>query len=166
MSTDSNPPPIKSRPKGRWRSNLQALALIAVAMVLIIAFSLFLVWLPLPMRKASVPSELTQFTPGITAFYRYDLGGFIDTEYLWRIEAPPTTIAAVAHQLKLLPTNTVPSTFYAMSPIGWPDSLPTDAEAFQSKDFLGDARGQDGVHYFLLHDKRQGKAYVWVKQNF
>jgi hypothetical protein len=121
-------------------------------LVLISAFTMLLVSIPHPMKKASVPTHLTQFEQDIAAFYHYDLGGFIDSEELWRIEASPT--------------NSVPPTFYAMSPIGWPDALPPGGEAFQSTGFVGDDRGHDGMHYFLLHDKQQGKAFVWVKQNF
>jgi len=157
-------PPVP--PKHGLHSTLRKLGVLLGGFALIFVFALLLVRIPLPMKKAPVPTELTQFERNITAFYHYDLGGFIDSEFLWRIEAAPDTIAEIVQRLKLFQTNAVPTAFYKMSPIGWPDSLPADAGAFQSIGFVGDGRGHDGMHYFLLHDKHQGKAYVWVKYNF
>ncbi len=31
---------------------------------------------------------------------------------------------------------------------------------------MDDARGDDGSHYFLLHDTARSRAYVLVKKNF
>jgi hypothetical protein len=142
---------------------------IGVLIVLLVAiFVLLSVYtqIPKPMKAAALPRELSTFGQTVTSFQHYDLGGFIDSEYLWRIEAPASTIQAIIQQKQMSQTNTVPSAFYDMAVIGWPDSLPANAEAFQSRGFLGDARGQDGMHYFLLHDKQKGQAYVWVKNNF
>jgi hypothetical protein len=102
----------------------------------------------------------------VTAFYRYDRGGFIDHEWLWRIDAKPEGIAMVVSGLGLRSTNTVPQGFWRMAPHYWPRSMPAGGEAFQSPMFSGDSRGPDGAHYFLIHDKAQNRAFVWVKDNF
>ena len=102
----------------------------------------------------------------VTAFYRYDRGGFIDHEYLWRIDATPEAMALVVSGLGLHSTNTVPRDFWRMPPHYWPRSMPAGGVAFQSSMFSGDSRGPDGAHYFLVHDKTQRRAFVWVKDNF
>ncbi len=102
----------------------------------------------------------------VTAFYRYDRGGFIDHEWLWRIDAKPETVALVVSGLRLRSTNAVPRDFWRMPPHYWPRSMPSDGEAFQSPMFSGDSRGPDGAHYFLVHDKAQSRAFAWVKDNF
>jgi hypothetical protein len=102
----------------------------------------------------------------VTAFYRYDRGGFIDRESLWRIDAKPEVMALVVSGLGLSSTNVVPRDFWGMPPHYWPRSMPDGGEAFKSPLFTGDSRGPDGSHYFLVHDKAQGRAFVRVKDNF
>lgn len=102
----------------------------------------------------------------VTAFYRYDRGGFIDHEWLWRIDATPEAMALLVSGLGLRSTNAVPRDFWRMPPHYWPRSMPPGGEAFQSPMFEGESRGQDGSHYFLVHDKTQSRAFVWVKDNF
>lgn len=102
----------------------------------------------------------------VTAFYRYDRGGFIDHEWLWRIDATPRAMALIVSGLGLRSTNAVPPDFWRMPPHYWLRSMPAGGEAFQSPMFSGDSRGPDGAHYFMVHDKAQGRAFVWVKDNF
>ena len=102
----------------------------------------------------------------VTAFYRYDHGGFIDHEWLWRIDATPEAMALVVSGLGLHSTNAVPRDFWRMPPHYWPRAMPAGGVAFQSSMFSEDTRGPDGAHYFLVHDKTQSRAFVWVKDNF
>ena len=103
---------------------------------------------------------------GVAAFYRYDLGGFIDHAWLWRIDAKPDIVALVVSSLRLQSTNAVPPQFWRMPPYYWPRAMPPDGEAFQSLAFSADSRGPDGEHYFLVHDKTQDRAFIWLKSNF
>jgi len=75
-------------------------------------------------------------------------------------------MALVVSGLGLRSINAVPRGFWRMPPHYWPRSMPTGGEAFQSPMFSGDTRGPDGSHYFLVHDKTQSRAFVWVKDNF
>jgi len=102
----------------------------------------------------------------VNAFYCYDRGGFIDNEWLWRIDATPEAIALVVRGLGLHNTNAVPPDFWRMPPHYWPRFMPSYGEAFQSPMFSGDSRGSDGIHYFMVHDKTQNRAFIWVKDNF
>lgn len=123
-----------------------------------------------PAQPDDLPPELRE-TLGVedahaVTFYAYDLGGFIDREWLWRIHARADLIAQVIAGLKLRRTDAVPPSFWRMAPHYWPRSLPTGAEAFHSPGFTADGRGQDGAYYFLLYDKAHQRAFVWFKNNF
>lgn len=117
-----------------------------------------------------LPSELLRSlgpdAARVPAFYAYDLGGFIDREWLWRIEATPEIVTRLQTALELQRVAVVPHSFWRMPPHYWPRSLPLGAETLQSPHFSGNDRGPDGEHYFLLYDRAQGRAFVWVKNNF
>lgn len=98
--------------------------------------------------------------------YVYSLGGFIDDEYLWRIDANPEVIASIVHELNLGQSKNVPCAFWQMPPYYWPRSLSANMMAYKSPDFPDKGRGDDGKYYFLLHDKSNNRAYVWYKRNF
>jgi hypothetical protein len=123
-----------------------------------------------PARPDPLPPELAYalgpHASGLTTVYRYDLGGFIDHQWLWRLDAGPEVVALVVSGLGLRRTDTVPQRFWRMPPHYWPRAMPVGAEAFQSPAFSADRRRPDGAHYFLLYDKAHGSAYVWFKSNF
>jgi hypothetical protein len=127
-------------------------------------------YLDVPARPVPLVSELSYAlgtsAAGVSAFYRYDLGGFIDHEWLWRIDAKPDVVALVVSGLDLQRTNAVPRQFWQMPPHYWPRSMSAGAEAFQSSSFSASSRGPDGDHYFLLYDKTRERAFVWLKSNF
>jgi hypothetical protein len=99
-------------------------------------------------------------------FYSYPLGGFIDQESLWRIDGDRTTIESGLFRLGLARTDTIPDEFWRLCPYYWPKGSFSGAEAYRSAVFEAGERGQDGVHYFAVHDPAKGRAYVWVKDNF
>ena len=98
--------------------------------------------------------------------YCYWLGGFIDQQTLWRVDANPQVIASVVRQLNLSKAKNVPASFWKMPPHYWPRALTANMMIYQSPDFVGEIRENDGDHYFLLHDKSTNRAYVWHKYNF
>lgn len=98
--------------------------------------------------------------------YVYSLGGFIDREYLWRIDGSPAAIAAVIEELEMEETGTVPVSFWKMPPYYWPRQLSDGAKPYRSAYFFDDGRGPDGPHFFLLHDTKSNRAYVWFRDNF
>lgn len=98
--------------------------------------------------------------------YVYSLGGFIDREYLWRIDGAPDAIAAVIEELEMEEAKTIPDSFWKMPPYYWPRKLSEGAKPYGSAGFVNKEHGHDGEHYFLLHDTRANRAYVWFKDNF
>jgi hypothetical protein len=155
---------------GRTGSATRRVALIASGVfitILVIVYSRHADW---PARADPLPPQLADIlgTNGsrVVAFYRYDRGGFIDHEWLWRVDTDSNMVELMVTKLDLQPTNTVPRQFWRLPPFYWPRSMPADAVAFQSRLFWGDQRGPDGSHYFLLHDRQRKRAFVWVKDNF
>ena len=64
------------------------------------------------------------------------------------------------------PLEKAPPRFWTMPPHYWPRAMPEGAAAFSSPEFDGEGRGRDGSYYFLVHDARARRAYVWYKSNF
>ena len=123
-----------------------------------------------PARPDPLPTPLAEVLGGevvrVESLYLYDLGGFIDHEWLWRIDAASELVALAVSRLGLEPTTAVPPRFWRMAPHYWPRAMPDGGEAFKSARFPADGRGPDGEHFFLVHDRRQGRAFVWLKSNF
>lgn len=120
---------------------------------------------PWPYYLGDAITPETPDAPPIT-LYQYDLGGFIDSQHLWRLDAGAPVVAKVIQRLRLQQTNSVPSRFWAMPPHYWPRNMPANAEVFQSPDFSGNDRGPDGDLFLVLHDKNRQRAYIWLKANF
>lgn len=127
-------------------------------------------YVDLPARPDRVPKDLEHILgsgPAASAVYVYDLGGFIDHAWTWRLDnADADTVARITSALGLQPMTAVPQRFWTMQPYYWPRALPDGATAFSSPSFDADGREQDGDYYFLVHDVRANRAYVWYKSNF
>ena len=85
-------------------------------------------------RPSTLPIELTNAlgtnASQVRAFYRYYRGGFIDHEWLWRVEAKPEILAQMAVAFGLEKTNSVPSAFLRLPPYYWPRSIPAGGGRF------------------------------------
>lgn len=123
-------------------------------------------WPERPDEIAIALRQAVGSTSGITAFRAYDLGGFIDREWLWRFDGTDDAVARVVRALQLRPAVSVPAQFWRMPPYYWPRSRPTDVLAYQSDAFTADGRGRDGQHFFLVYDRRRRRVFVWFKDNF
>lgn len=99
-------------------------------------------------------------------FHDYLIGGFIDTEHAWRIDAPKADVDLIIKHLALHPSPTVPHEFWRVPPYYWPRSPGKGLVAYRSYGFTDDTRGADGYHFFLLHDTVRSRAYVIFKNNF
>jgi len=119
-----------------------------------------------PVWPDAVPGPLLQTAAGdhsgIKTFHTYYLGGFIDRDWLWRIDARPEVLQTVASKLGLSPVQTAPEGFWQMPPYYWPRSLPPGAKVYSTPGFSHGA----GVQYCMLVDPNRGTAVVWVKSLF
>ena len=126
-------------------------------------------YVDLPAMADATPVELESGWPAGAqppAIYVYDLGGFIDREWLWRLDGDAESVARAASVLSLERVAEVPRRFWTMPPYYWPRTMPEGAVAYSSRSFDAENRGQDGSYYFLVHDVRGNRAYVWYKFNF
>jgi hypothetical protein len=98
--------------------------------------------------------------------YVCSLGGFIDREYIWRLDGPPDAISSVIKHLEMQESETIPKAFWRMRPYYWPRMLTDGMKPYRSSDFNDDYRGSDGEHFFLLHDTKANRAFVWFRDNF
>jgi hypothetical protein len=104
--------------------------------------------------------------PATTKFYSYSLGGFIDNESLWRIDGDRAAIESAIHGLGLQRADSIPREFWRLRPYYWPKKHFSGAVGYRSPLFEASRRGQDGLHYFAVHDPASNRLYVWVKDNF
>lgn len=151
----------KSGDVKRARQRLPASTVLAAFGTLLAAS--FFDW---PAWPDELPDPLMAVTDGrggvINKFHRYSLGGFVDSESLWRIDAKPEVLEAIAAKLGMRTANTTPTAFWKMPPYYWPRSLPPGARLYSSPLFPAGA----GDSYFMLVDGKRGRGLVWVKSKF
>ncbi len=142
------------------------------ALVLLVGFALLAAaaYVDWPARKDPLPNEIVGVlgtrASRVEALYVYDLGGFLDHDWLWRIEAGPDVMALLVQSWDARPTDDVPAGFWRMSPHYWPHTMPVGAKAYRSSRFPDEGRGPDGNHYLVVHDEARREAFVWFKANF
>jgi hypothetical protein len=120
----------------------------------------------LPVWSDPVPDRLLQATGGhrdvIRRFHSYYMGGFIDHDWVWRIDAKPEDLYAIASKLDLNKVDEAPPGFWLMPPYYWPRTSPPGAQLYSTPRFSHGA----GDQYFMLVDPQRGLAVVWVKLLF
>lgn len=104
----------------------------------------------------------------ITNIYAYDLGGFIDHQYLWKFTTNDPDSRNILKALKVhpLPGQKVPSLFFHMPPSWWSSKALPNAVFYASQGFDFNQRGDDGVYYCVMHDTAGDTFYIWQKWNF
>jgi len=144
----------------------------ATAAALLAAFAGFVIashfdW---PGLANPVPSTLSMGRSRIKTLNSYPLdtmsmGVANDRHGLWRIEASPGALAAVATQFGMSELHDPPARFWQMAPYYWPRKLPAGGRIFSTPSFPAVERGANGEHYVMLVDAHQGRAFVWFKLN-
>jgi hypothetical protein len=117
-----------------------------------------------PVWPDSLPNSLRSsgHRDEIARFHCYYLGGVIDHDWLWRIDAKPDVLKAIATKLELRHVDIAAPDFWLMPPFYWPQSLPPGAQLYSTPGF---SHGS-GDQYFMLVDVQRGRAVVWVKSLF
>jgi len=119
-----------------------------------------------PVWPDAVPDSLLQATGGdrnaIERFHSYYLGGVVDHDWLWRVDARPEMLQAIAPRLGLAKVDSAPPDFWLMPPYYWPQNLPAGAQLYSTPGFSHGA----GDQYFMLIDVQRRFAVVWVKKLF
>ena len=134
-----------------------------------VAFAVFLAaaYFDIPRLPDKLPDALLEATDGsgrgIARFHNYSLGGFLNSESLWRIDAAADVLETVASKAGMSRTDRAPAEFWNMPPYYWPRSLPAGAHLYATPGF---ERARGGIYYFMLIDAQRSLAVVWVKSYF
>jgi hypothetical protein len=80
-------------------------------------------WAAIPDPLPELVAALKDQRASITRFYSYPIGGFIESESLWRIDKPEI-LQAVASDLGMSPCTNAPVVFRDMPPYYWLRRLP------------------------------------------
>lgn len=106
---------------------------------------------------------------GMADFYNYSLESYLalDKEHFVRINLNGTDPHRILSQgLKLAPAAEIPREFFARRfPWYWPKSRGPQMDGYTSPVFTPE-RGNDGIHFFAVHDRGRDRIYLWVKDNF
>lgn len=117
-------------------------------------------------REAREMAEVCEARP--TEVKIYCLGGFIDSDYVWRMPADDGDVKRVVADYGLLPVSSeeVPGTFRGLFPMRWHPRHRSDSQYFATASFPAFDRGPDGDHFFAMYDPTNQWLYVWYKSNF
>ena len=153
--------------------NKKQLIYLAVAYLMFVTavFILRLIDLPPLSIKRKVAIEYTIEQSGIPVYEvkKYDLGGFIDREYLWKGRVESHDWQNMINKLNLgeiQRIEEVPRRFFRMPPYWWNASKKGEVKFYKSEYFRPHQRGGDGVHYLCMYDEESHFLYVWIKDNF
>lgn len=125
----------------------------------------FLDWPSIPNE---VPYQLATIvdSKSVNRFCSYPLTSFIDSEWLWRIDARPEVLDSIATKSGMTTCATIPNAFWRMPPYYWPRAIPTGGQVYCTPSFPAHGRGSDGWHFIMAVDVNRSRAFVWFKNNF
>ena len=122
--------------------------------------------------RSDFPFRLTRMIEISNAEYDYvnvyDLGSFIDSEYVWRLKVSDTGLASVLEEYKMttVPAAEIPAAFFDAFPADWRPPSNSTCQGYSTVDFPLLNRGPETTHFFGMHDPETSYLYVWCKSNF
>jgi hypothetical protein len=93
-------------------------------------------------------------------------GGFLDTAYLVRIDAPQATLTALGHKIGKSSTKSLGAKFFSFAPYWWPKSMSDGGKIFQTLDQPFSTYPGDGTYYTMLVDASGTRAWIHVFHGF
>ena len=145
------------RPRPKW------IILVSLIVAALIGVSLYCGFPPI--RDAHLPAFAG--IPGAEKvdYYNHSLGGFLDQEYLVRMDLHGSDPRLVFAALDIDATEEIPEQFWRRIPWYWPKSRRPKMDAYATRGFSVERVG-DGLYFFAVHDRKKDRIYVWVKDNF
>jgi hypothetical protein len=127
-------------------------------------------YIDFPALYAGIPRPLTFYARENAVEFRnsrfYPLGGFIDSDYLWKATTPPRGVAHLATALNMVERRQVPADFFKMPPYWWDPKLNQSTRIYSTGGFPAANRGSDGLHVLLTYEETTGVLHAWIKDNF
>jgi|694.fasta_scaffold45161_6 hypothetical protein len=161
---------IKQLPFGHSLSRGKLLALIAAVVNIIALGSGLLRFMDIPAFTDPLPGDIVEMLPKgadkPTKVNVYELGGFLDTAYLVRIDAPQATLTALGHKIGKSSTKSPGALFFSFAPYWWPKSMPAGGKVYRTVDQAFTTYPGDGEFLTMLVDPSGSRAWIHVFHGF
>jgi hypothetical protein len=124
----------------------------------------------IPAFQDPLPDDINEMLPKdarkATKVNIYDLGGFLDSAYLVRIDAPPATLAALGNKIGKSSNRSPGGKFFSFAPYWWPKSMPTGGKIYRTVDQPFSTYPGDGEYITMLVDPTGSRAWIHVFHGF
>jgi hypothetical protein len=161
---------IKQLPFGHSLSRGKLLALIAAVVNVIALGGGLLRFMDIPAFTDPLPGDIVEMLPNgagqPTKVNVYELGGFLDSAYLVRIDAPPATLAALGRKIGKSSTKSPGALFFSFAPYWWPKSMPAGGKVYRTVDQAFTTYPGDGEFLTMLVDPSGSRAWIHVFHGF
>ena len=161
---------LKELPFGHSVSRGKLLALSAVVINIIAVGGGILRFMEIPAFTDPLPGDIVEMLPKgadkPTKVNVYELGGFLDSAYLVRIDAHPATLAALGRKIGKSSTMSPGALFFSFAPYWWPKSMPAGGKVYRTLDQPFSTYPGDGTFYTMLVDPTGTRAWIHVFHGF
>jgi hypothetical protein len=161
---------VKQLPFGHALSRGKLLALVAVVVNVIALGGGMMRNMDIPAFTDPLPGDIEEMLPKgadkPTKVNVYELGGFLDTAYLVRIDAPQVTLTALGRKIGKSSTKSPGALFFSFAPYWWPKSMPKGGKVFRTLDQPFSTYPGDGTYYTMLVDASGTRAWIHVFHGF
>jgi hypothetical protein len=127
-------------------------------------------FMDIPAFTDPLPGDIVEMLPRgadkPTKVNVYELGGFLDSTYLVRIDAPPATLAALGRKIGKSSTMSPGALFFSFAPYWWPKSMPAGGKVYRTLDQPFSTYPGDGTFYTMLVDPTGTRAWIHVFHGF
>ncbi|MFM2223270.1 MAG: hypothetical protein RLZZ78_1527 [Armatimonadota bacterium] len=161
---------IKQLPFGHSLSRGRLLAIGAAVVNIIALGGGMLRFMDIPAFTDPLPGDIVDMLPKGADKPRkvnvYELGGFLDSAYLARIDASPSTLTALGKAIGKQTTTSPGRTFFSFAPYWWPNSMPAGGKVYRTLDQPFSTYPGDGTYYTMLIDPTGTRAWIHVFHGF
>jgi len=161
---------IKRLPFGHSLSRGKLLAIGAAVVNVIALGGGLLRYLDIPAFTDTIPSDISEMLPKgagkPTKVNVYELGGFLDSAYLVRIDAPQATLTALGRKIGKSSTKSPGGKFFSFAPYWWPKSMPKGGKVYRTVDQEFTTYPGDGEFVTMLVDPSGSRAWIHVFHGF
>ena len=161
---------LKELPFAHSLSRGKLLALIAAVVNIIALGGGLLRFMDIPAFTDPLPGDIVDMLPKgadkPTKVNVYELGGFLDSAYLARIDANPSTLTALGKAIGKQTTASPGRTFFSFAPYWWPKSMPAGGKVYRTLDQPFSTYPGDGTYYTMLIDPTGTRAWIHVFHGF
>ena len=161
---------IKQLPFGPSLSRGKLLAIGAVVVNVISLGGGLLRYMDIPAFNDRLPGDISEMllknAGKPTKVNVYDLGGFLDSAYLVRIDAPPSTLRALGRKIGKSSTKSPGEKFFSFAPYWWPKSMPKGGKVYRTVEEEFTTYPGDGEFLTMLVDPSGSRAWIHVFHGF